>query len=66
MPRKDIIITCETGNGLSEFVSVNGLAQYIVEYIAGEKERDDVDKNFDAIDQDLILNAIDAYQGGAR
>jgi len=64
MPRQDIIITCETNN--NKFVSLNDLAQYIVDYIAKEKERDDVDKNFDAIDQDLILNAIDAYQRGAR
>jgi len=64
VPRKDIIITCETSN--DKFVSLNDLAQYIVDYITEEKERDDVDKQFDGIDQDLILNAIDAYQGGAR
>jgi len=65
MPRQDIIITCEKNND-DGVISLCSLAQYIVDYIAEEVKRDNVDKNFDAIDQDLILNAVDAYQGGAR
>jgi len=65
MSRQDIIITCETNND-NGIVSLCDLARYVVEYIAEEVERDEVDRSHRFIDADLILNAVDAYQGGAR
>ena len=60
MAREDIKISCETEND-SGVINVRSLAGYIANYIEEEMIR-----STDTINGETILNAIEAYQGGAR